>query len=228
MKVVTVSQLAERDRKRRRSPYLTVLIRVSPLLAGKVCRIRDMLRKEDPRQIYSPSSHLHVTVKVLGWLGEEIRKRDLYDVLGAVGKTAAEQPEFELAVEGIGVFPDVIYGKVGAGSQDVRRLNAKLAERLGSMAVRSEFDGSNMIPHVTMAHFATPDVGPLLARAARLATKRVGSMTVTSVEVRGSYPRRLWEKTRPAPVESRPFARFRLGGRPAGRHDEPGPEDGQA
>lgn len=213
MEVVTVSQLAERDSKSHRAPCLTAYIRVSPSLATKVCRVRDLLRKEDPRQIYSPSSRLHVTVKVLGWLGEDIKKRDLDAVLGIISKTAGEQAPFELAVEGVGVFPDVIYGKVGVGSLDVRRMNARLVERLGGMAVRSQFDGRNMLPHVTMAHFATTDVGPLLARAARLATRSVGSMTVSSIEVKESYPHRPSGKARPSAPMNRPFARFKLGGR---------------
>jgi len=72
------------------------------------------------------------------------------------------------------------------------------------MAVANQFDGRKMIPHVTIAHFATIDVEPLLAKAAKLATKFVGSMNVSSIEVREWYPNA---------AVNRPIARFRLGGR---------------
>ena len=143
-------------------------------------------------------------MKVLGVLGEDVRTKDLGKILDAISDTAREQSPFKLAVEGVGVFPDVIYGKIGAGSVDIRRMNSKLVRELGGMAVANQFDGRKMIPHVTIAHFATIDVEPLLAKAAKLATKFVGSMNVSSIEVREWYPNA---------AVNRPIARFRLGGR---------------
>ena len=143
-------------------------------------------------------------------MGEDVKKQDLDEVLGTIGKTAEEQLPFELAVEGVGVFPDVIYGKVGAGSLNVRRLNTKLVERLGDLAVRSQFDGRKMIPHVTIAHFATTDVEPLLAKVAKLATRFMGSMTVSSIDVRGWYPHG-FSGEEEVPV-SKPIVSFRLCG----------------
>ena len=202
MDVAGVSQIESVGKENLNAGYLTASIRVSPALARRICRVRERLRKVDPRQVYSASSHLHVTVKVLGVLGKDVMTEDLDKILGIVRGTAMEQRPFELAVEGVGVFPDVIYGKVGVGAADVRRMNSKLVKRLGDMAVTSKFDGRGMLPHVTMAHFATTDVGPLLAKAAKLANEFVGSMTVSSIEVK---------EFRPNTSVNSPVARFKLG-----------------
>lgn len=211
MEIIKVSRLEEWYKKSHHVPYLTVYIRVSPALAKGICRIRDMLRDEDSRQVYVPSSYLHVTVKELGWLGEDVRKERLQDILGVVRRTAIEQPPFELRVEGVGTFPAAIYGRVGIGAAQIRRMNTTMVERLGRMAIKSQYDGSEMIPHITIAHFATEDVEPLITKAHKLATKYIGKMIVDEIQVKKSYPHRLFEDNQPRAPINEPLANFKLG-----------------
>jgi 2'-5' RNA ligase len=213
LEVIIAGQNQEWYRKSYRTPYLTTYVRLSPALVRKVCKVRDILRRVDSRQIYSPSSYLHVTLKELGWLGEEIRKEKLPDALRIVREVASEQAPFDLEVEGIGIFPDVIYGRVGRGVDEIRRMNAKLVQRLGDGAIRRWYDGENMKPHVSMVHFTTRDVEPLLGKAKELENRFVGKMKVREIQVKKSYPHRLFEKqtgVRPR-VVNEPLTAFELG-----------------
>jgi 2'-5' RNA ligase len=171
-------------KRSRTTPYLTSYVRLSPSLANAVRKIQDLFRKVDSRQVYSPQSHLHITVKELGGLGEDIKKENLAKVLKVIEEVARARAPFDLSVEGVGVFPAVIYGKVTEGANEIRQLNEELVKKLGSKVIQSEYDGAKMKPHVTMMHFATKDVGPLLREARRMATQPVGNMRVRRVQVR--------------------------------------------
>lgn len=193
-----------------RSPYLTAFIKIKPPLAGELCGVRDSLRRVDRRQIYSSSSYLHVTVKELGWLGDAVTHEGLPGILNGVHEVAQDTPPFDLAVDGVGIFPTVIYGRVGSGTNEVRRMNAQLVESLSGRAIQSKYDGEKMIPHVTLAHFATSDAGPLLAHARSMRSRRIGMMKVTEIGVGKWFPRRLFERPhRPTPLVE-PLAGFKL------------------
>lgn len=214
MEIVIAGQNQEWYRKSYRRPYLTAYVGLSVPLAKRVCKIRDMLRRVDTRQIYSPASYLHVTLKELGWLGENVGREKLPKVLEIIEEVASEQAPFDLSLEGIGVFPDVIYGRVGRGASEIRRMNARLVQRLGDEAIQRWYDGANMKPHVSMVHFTTRDVEPLLHRAKQLETRFIGKMKVRKIQVKKSFPHRLFEKKaaggRPR-VVSEPLAAFQLG-----------------
>lgn len=210
MKIITVSELGWWRKKPRPTPYLTVFVRIEPPLTTELCGIRDVLRRVDRRQIYSPSSYLHVTVKELGWLGDDIKPESLPGILEAVGQAASNQAPFELVVDGLGIFPTVIYGKVGRGANAVRGMNAQLVERPGGRVVQSKYDGKRMVPHVTLAHFATSDVEPLLAKATPMASRRIGKMKVTEIRIGKWFPRRLFEEPRRHASSAEVLARFKL------------------
>ena len=169
----------------------------------------------DSRHVYSPSSYLHVTVKELGWLGKNISKDNLPFVLKVIKGVAREQSSFDLSLDGVGVFPSVIYGKVGKGAEEIRRMNTKLLQRLGERAIQSTYDGENMIPHVSIAHFSEQDVEPLLGKARELHTLSIGKMNVQEIQVKRSYPHRLFAKPHGARsvAVNEPLAAFRLGAR---------------
>lgn len=212
MEVVTVDQYQRWYRKSRRTPYLTTYVALSTSLSKMVCKVRDELRHVDSRQIYSPSSYLHATVKELGWLGEDVREEDLPAVLDIIRNVASEQAPFNLSVEGIGIFPTVIFGKVRDGADEIRGMNAKLVGRLGDKATRSKYDGKSMEPHISIAHFKTRDVDSLLGEARRLATRFVGKMRVREIQVKKSYPHRLFEASDGRTLAvNEPLARFKLG-----------------
>ena len=183
VKVVTIDELPRWGERFPDIPYLTLSIKLSPSLTSSAREIQDRLRTVDPRQVYSPRSHMHVTVKVLGALGEEVKKENLERTLGIIEEVAREQTPFDLVVEGVGIFPSVIYCRVTRGTKEIRWLNRELVKRLGGLAARSEYDGASMKPHVTIMHFATKDVGPLLREARGMTTRTVGSMRVKWIQV---------------------------------------------
>jgi RNA 2',3'-cyclic 3'-phosphodiesterase len=209
MKIVTVGQSQQWYNKSLATPYLTAFIRISPSLARKICHVRDLLKATDARQIYSPSSYLHVTVKEFGYLGEAVKQDDLPAILSVVRDVASKHMPFDLSVDGIGVFPSVIYGKVGKGTAEIRQMNVELVERLGNKVLQRPYDGKDMTPHVTIAHFTTTDVGPLLEEARKLAARSVGEMKVQEIQVKKSYPHRLFEKPRKRLRINEPLASFK-------------------
>lgn len=184
MRIVTIDQLQSWSEKFPNNPYLTSSIKVSPSLAKEICKVQDKLREVDPRQVYSPQSRLHITVKELGGIGIDIRKKDLAGVLRAFEEVMRVRKPFDLSVEGLGVFPSVIYGKVTKGADEIRRLNEDLNRELGNKVIRSKYDGARMKPHVTVMHFATEDVDPLLREARSMAKQAVGSMRVRRIQLR--------------------------------------------
>lgn len=212
VEIVTASELRDWYKRSYGTPYLAAAIKVSPQLARKLCEVRDELRRVDPRHVYSPSSYFHVTVKELGWLGAEVKEESLSGILNVFREVAAHQPPFELEVVGTGIFPSVVYGRVGVGAAEVRRMNAELARLLAGEVAPTKYDGVGMVPHVTLAHFAARDVGPLLDRAGKLATHFIGRMTVREIEVRKWYPHRLFEGRRHRSKLSYLVAGFELEG----------------
>jgi 2'-5' RNA ligase len=216
MRITTVNQHRRWYERSRRAPYLAAYVRPSPSLARKVCDVRDTLRALDPSQIYSPWSYLHVTVKELGWLGDDVKKKTLPSILEVIRDVASEHAPFDLDVEGVGIFSDVIYGRVGRGADEIRRINTELVERLGGKVIRSKYDGRRMKPHVSIAHFTTRDVEPLLGKARELEERFMGKMRVREIKVKKWYPHRLFENRhgiRPM-VVNEPLAAFELGRRP--------------
>jgi 2'-5' RNA ligase len=114
-------------------------------------------------------------------------------------------------VDGIGVFPSVIYGKVGIGAEQIRRMNAVLVERLGDRVVRSQYDCQNMMPHVSIAHFTAQDVKPLIATTKKFANSFIGKMNVREIHIKKWYPHRLFDIPRSRASVSKPLAKFDLG-----------------
>lgn len=194
--IVTVRQHRNQNRKWyekiRRTPYLTTHIKLSAPLRAKVYEIEDRLRSVDSRQVYSLRSSLHITSKELGWLGEDVKRHDLPKVMSIIRDVASAQRPFDPSIEGIGAFPTVIYGRINKGADEIRCLNMELAEKLGDRVIHSEYDGANMEPHVTIAHFATRSVESLLSEVRRLEARFVGEMQVEEIRVVKYQARKLF------------------------------------
>jgi 2'-5' RNA ligase len=195
--IVTVSQRQVQNRRRYekilRTPYLAMHIELSASLGGKLCKIGERLRRVDSHQVYSLRSRLHVTVKELGWLGEDVERHDLPKVTSIMRDVVSAQRPFDLSVKGIGVFPTVIFGRIDKGRDEIRRLNTELVKRLDDRVARGEYDGADMEPHVTMAHFASRNVERLLGEVRRLETRSVGEMRVREVLVVKYLAHKLFE-----------------------------------
>jgi 2'-5' RNA ligase len=210
MEVVTAAHNRQWYEKSRLIPYLTTYIRLPTSLVKKVRQVQDELRHTDPRQIYSPESYLHITVKEFGWLGEGVKIEDVPEVLKTVRRIASDRRPFEISVDGLGIWPSVIYGEVRKGADEIRELHMKLIRELGDKVAHSKYDGEAMHPHVSIMHFATQDVEPLLRKARSMATRSMGEATVGELQVVKSYPHRLFDSASEQERVNEPVATFRF------------------
>jgi 2'-5' RNA ligase len=210
MEVVTAAQNREWYEKSRLIPYLTTYIRLPASLVKRVRRVQDELWDTDSRQIYPPESYLHITVKEFGWLGESIKTEDVPKVLDTVELVASNQRPFDIGIDGVGIWPNVIYGEVRKGADEIRELHMKLIKELGDRVTRSKYDGEAMHPHVSMVHFATQDVEPLLRKARSMAARSMGEATVGELQVVKSYPHRLFDSPREQERVNELVATFRF------------------
>lgn len=183
MEVVPTGRHQKWIEKSRLTPYLTTCIRLPSSLTKRALKIQDELRAVDSRHIYSSESYLHITVKEFGFLGEDVKVKSFSKVLETVGSVASNHSPFDIGIEGVGVFPTAIFSEVKRGASEVRKLNQELVKELGGLVARSKYDGENMKPHVTLLHFATGDVEPILKKATSLATRSIGKMTAHEIQV---------------------------------------------
>jgi 2'-5' RNA ligase len=84
------------------------------------------------------AANLHITL----WFIGEVDDRRGEQVLDAVG-SRFEEPAFDIAIEGLGAFPPsgsprVFWLGVGSGSENLGRLHAELAVRLGPLGFEPE------------------------------------------------------------------------------------------
>jgi RNA 2',3'-cyclic 3'-phosphodiesterase len=111
----------------------------------------------------------HLTMAFLG----DVRNRDLNDVCKAVVAATGTFEPFELALEGIGAFPDARKPRVlWAGlSAPQRLLNLRAAVVRGLAQAGHRSNDERFHAHVTLARFKGPpripaDLAPLIARYA--------------------------------------------------------------
>jgi 2'-5' RNA ligase len=210
MEVITAAQHREWYEKSRLIPYLTTYIRLPTSLVKRVRQVQDELRDIDSRQIYCPESYLHITVKEFGWLGEGIKTEDVPNVLETVQLVASNHRPFDIGIDGVGIWPSVIYGELRKGADEVRELHMKLIKELGGRVTHSKYDGEAMHPHVSIAHFATQDVEPLFRKARSMVTRFMGEATVGELQVVKSYPHRLFDSAMEQERVNEPVATFRF------------------
>ena len=127
------------------------------------------------------AANLHVTLKFLGPI-EETRVPAIADALGAA---ASRRAPFDLAVRGLGAFPDVSRPRVvWAGLEEARALGVLAGEVDGALAALGlPRESRPFSAHVTLGRVREPRRNPALAAAlarpadfGRLAVTRVSLM----------------------------------------------------
>jgi RNA 2',3'-cyclic 3'-phosphodiesterase len=96
-----------------------------------------------------PPEHLHLTLRFLGDVAEELRGA----IVAALADAAGRSRPFELGLEGIGAFPSprnprVVWVGVGAGRTECLALAADLERALGPLAASG--DARPFEPHATL------------------------------------------------------------------------------
>ncbi len=192
MKIAPINLRSEAIRASRMHPLLVGLALLPETLQKSVTNVQENLRRINARHIFHPAVTLHITVKPVGTLGVQVDRKDLDRIKMAFYRVSSEFEAFEVALEGLAVFPDVVYAKVTDGREDIIELNKALAESLGDLAVKWEYDGDRMIPHVTLATFTAPAIGDLLADVKKADHLAIGRMTLNCVHLVTVYLNRYY------------------------------------
>ncbi|TMC42183.1 MAG: RNA 2',3'-cyclic phosphodiesterase [Chloroflexi bacterium] len=121
-----------------------------PLPRDLALRASEILPTTLPALRRVKPENLHITLAFLGWTPDE----RLDDVTSAAGDAAAEVPPFELALEGLGRFPErgrprVVWIGIADGAPSVLRLGVGVSAGLRTRELR--FDDRPLSPHLTIA-----------------------------------------------------------------------------
>ena len=163
---------------------------VAVLLDGKTRRAVvaqiDRLRPLSKVVTWVPPPNLHLTLRFLGDQTEE----QLAEVVPALEEAASGVPTFTLSLKGLGAFPSLdrprtLWVGISQGVQEVRRLQARVAEALERRGVPIEARAWQA--HVTIGRVTDDNRGrregmPEIRSALRRgATVPFGSMPVDSI-----------------------------------------------
>jgi 2'-5' RNA ligase len=119
----------------------------------------------------------------MGFVGTQVKERNVRRILQCIKDVALSTRPFDVRLDGLSAFPDVVYAKVTSGDDDIVRLNESLAESLKGMVIQGKYEGRDMIPHVTLAHFTTSDVDELLAEVRRAGKLKIGEFRLDEFTV---------------------------------------------
>jgi len=175
------------------TPYLTVLVKIPEESYPPISLIQQDLERIDARHVPSPPSYLHITLKVIGSLGGSIKESRVPKIIEAIARVANKHKRFAVDFAGLGIFPDVIYLRIEEGTQELKKIHLSLLDELKGLAVGARFEGPDMIPHVTLLHFATKDIEPLVSHATALRNVKVPSIEVSEITLVKSHTYRLLE-----------------------------------
>jgi 2'-5' RNA ligase len=210
MKISPIDLHSEAIRESRKHPLLVALAFLSKDLLGPVIEVQEHLRKLDSRHIYHPSNTLHITIKPMGSLGGRIKQQNLSKILDNSRKVASEAKAFDVTLQGLACFPDVLYAKIVEGRREIVQLNKSLAKNLKGMVDQDQYEGDQMVPHVTLATFTTSDVRDLLKEVRRANQLKIGKMTVEKIVVVKAYLHRYYGPERERANSFEKIAEFPL------------------
>jgi 2'-5' RNA ligase len=117
----------------------------------------------------------------MGTLGDQVKQKNVSRIIEIMRSVTSQVKPFEVRLQGLSIFPDVIYVKVVDGREGIVSLNETLALNLRGMVTHGKHEGVNMIPHVTLAHFMASDVDNLLTEVRRASTLKFGRMNLDRI-----------------------------------------------
>lgn len=151
----------ESEWTRGRDTYLALLIPVDEPAA--VSRLRNLARQVEkiPGVEPYPENYWHITIKGIGFdvtnaaLPEDVRGSDVPRIAQAARAVFAKQAPFAVRIGLANAFPEVVIAEVW-DSLPVRDLNGRLLEAVPGL-VRYPFDGTNFLPHMSVARFSSEE-----------------------------------------------------------------------
>ena len=144
--------------------YAGLIYRVPPRLWRNLSNVQKELRKIDSRQLYTTASTFHVSVKGLGYLGEDIDRTRYEHTISRIQSIISDIEPFQVSLRGLGVFPTGIHARVDDGNK-FREINERISKELRGEVDHSIYDSESFVPHVTLASFNTKDVSRLIEKA---------------------------------------------------------------
>jgi 2'-5' RNA ligase len=162
--------------------YAGLIYRVPPRLWRNLSKAQNELKALDPRQLYTNACNFHVSIKGLGYLGEQIDRSRYESTLSKIQKIISEIEPFEFSIRGLGIFPTGIHARVDDNDK-FREINDKIAKGLRGEVDQSKYDSEAFVPHITLATFNTKDVSKLIERAESSESKAIDFGTAGVFEV---------------------------------------------
>lgn len=90
--------------KSRRMSYLVAYVKLSPSLARRGFEVENKLRAVDSRHVFLPEPDLHITLKEFGFLGDDVKTKNLPMVLATVEDVASKHKPFSISIGGLESF----------------------------------------------------------------------------------------------------------------------------
>ena len=150
--------------KSRESPLLALIYRMPPRFWREISNVQNELRAIDPRHLFANPSTLHITVKVLSVLGENIDPQHLETLFVRSQRVLHGFRSFEVTFRGLGIFPTSIYVRVEDRLDQLRLINKRIIAEFGNQVERGRYDGDSYVPHVTIATFNTREAPELISK----------------------------------------------------------------
>ena len=170
-------------------------IDIAEATRDRALALQQSLAKTGAEVKWAAPETMHVTLLFLG----EVDDRDLHAVCRATQQVAAREPAFDLAVSGVGAFPNarrpkILWAGITEGAEELRRLYDELETRMLDLGCyRKEERGYT--PHLTLGRAKAERDGFALApELPKLADWDGGRTTVDEVLVFSS------DLTRDGPV----------------------------
>ena len=156
-----VPDTLEAEWSRGRDTYLAFLIPIVDAAVASHLRKLAHAVEEIPGVEPYPEDYWHITIKGIGFEGENAKSPD--DVSRSAARSVAEsaraifakQRPFEPRMGLAAAFPEVVFAEVW-DAPPVRELNEKMLKAIPDL-VRYPFDGSHFLPHVSIARFTSND-----------------------------------------------------------------------
>jgi len=166
----------------RTTPFIAVVLPVPADMSGRIFHVQEILKTVDPRHVYHVPAYFHVTLKLVGWLDDQL-KENLPVVLHLIERELQLFKAPMVIFHGVSYFPDVVYLKLHDPKGTIRSMNEVLVGKLGGLIRNFAFEGDSFMPHVTIATFKTKDVDPLLRMVGTMADTGLGSTVLSEVRI---------------------------------------------
>ena len=137
-------------------------------------------------------------------------RNDLPKIKTAIERVANKNTSFQVDFDKLEIFPSVIYLSVRNGVDAIRKIHLDLIHELGSLAVKGPFEGSDMIPHLTLLLFTTRDVQTLLHHVQEMQSLQNLTMPVEEITLVKSHSYRLFGSKDERNLVNEEVASFRL------------------